>query len=146
MSGQPNRGMEGVMATAAQELAVHEKKELVSKEEKTVPGRYYIPYTDIHETDEALTVVMEMPGVEKKDINVSLENDVLRVDGQIDFGKKYEGMEPVYTEYNVGPYTRSFTLSNRIDQEKISAQLEDGVLTLTLPKAKEALLRRISIG
>ena len=134
------------MATAAQELAVHEKKELVSKEEKTVPGRYYIPYTDIHETDEALTVVMEMPGVEKKDINVSLENDVLRVDGQIDFGKKYEGMEPVYTEGNVGPYTRSFTLSNRIDQEKISAQLKDGVLTLTLPKAKEALLRRISIG
>ena len=133
------------MATAAQELAVHEKKELVSKEEKTVPGRYYIPYTDIHETDEALTVVMEMPGVETKDINVSLENDVLRVDGQIDF-TKYEGMEPVYTEYNVGPYTRSFTLSNRIDQEKISAQLEDGVLTLTLPKAKEALQRRISIG
>jgi HSP20 family molecular chaperone IbpA len=84
--------------------------------------------------------------VEKKDINVSLENDVLRVDGQIDFGKKYEGMEPVYTEYNVGPYTRSFTLSNKIDQEKISAQLEDGVLTLTLPKAKEALPRRISIG
>jgi HSP20 family protein len=117
----------------------------VGKEEKTVPGRYYIPYTDIHETDEALTVVMEMPGVEKKDINVSLENDVLRVDGQIDFAK-YEGMEPVYTEYNVGPYTRSFTLSNKIDQEKISAQLEDGVLTLTLPKAKEALPRRISIG
>jgi HSP20 family protein len=145
MSGQPNRGTEGVMATAAQELAVHEKKELVSKEEKTVPGRYYIPYTDIHETDEALTVVMEMPGVETKDINVSLENDVLRVDGQIDFAK-YEGMEPVYTEYNVGPYTRSFTLSNKIDQEKISAQLEDGVLTLTLPKAKEALPRRISIG
>jgi HSP20 family protein len=67
------------------------------------------------------------------------------VDGQIDFAK-YESMEPVYTEYNVGPYTRSFTLSNKIDQEKISAQLEDGVLTLTLPKAKEALLRRISIG
>ena len=133
------------MATAAQELAVHEKKELVSKDEKTVPGRYYIPYTDIHETDEALMVVMEMPGVETKDINVSLENDVLRVDGQIDFAK-YEGMEPVYTEYNVGPYTRSFTLSNRIDQEKISAHLEDGVLTLTLPKAKEAPPRRISVG
>ena len=117
----------------------------MSKEEKTVPGRYYVPYTDIHETDDALTVVMEMPGVEKKDINVALENDVLRVDGQIDFAK-YEGMEPVYTEYNVGHYTRSFTLSNKIDQGQISAQLEDGVLTLTLPKAKEALQRRISIG
>ena len=137
--------MEGVRATAAQEVAVHEKKELVSKEEKTVSGRYYVPYTDIHETDEALNVVMEMPGVEKTKINVSLESDVLKVDGQIDFSK-YEGMEPVYTEYNVGHYTRSFTLSSKIDQEKISAQLEDGVLTLTLPKTKQALLRRISIG
>ena len=88
---------------------------------------------------------MEMPGVEKNDINVALENDVLRVDGQIDFSK-YEGMEPVYTEYNVGHYTRSFTLSSKIDQERISAQLDDGVLTLTLPKAKEAQPRRISIG
>ncbi len=91
-----------------------------------------------------LTVVMEMPGVEKKDLGVSLENDVLRVDGRIDFSK-YEGMEPVYTEYNIGHYTRSFTLSNKIDQEKISAQLEDGVLTLTLPKGKDALPRQIAI-
>ena len=130
---------------AAQELAVHEKKELVSKEEKTIPGRYYIPYTDIHETEDALTVVMEMPGVDKKDLNIALEKDVLRVDGQIDF-TQYEGMEPVYTEYNVGHYTRSFTLSNKIEQARISAQLEDGVLTLTLPKTKEAQPRRISIG
>ena len=88
---------------------------------------------------------MEMPGVEKKNLDVALEHDVLRVDGRIDFSK-YDGMEPVYTEYNVGHYTRSFTLSNKIDQEQISAQLEDGVLTLTLPKAKEAQPRRISIG
>jgi HSP20 family protein len=67
------------------------------------------------------------------------------VDGQIDF-TKYEGMEPVYTEYNVGHYTRSFTLSNKIEQERISAELGDGVLTLTLPKTKEAQSRRISIG
>jgi HSP20 family molecular chaperone IbpA len=128
-----------------QELAVREKKELVSKDEKTVPGRYYVPYTDIYETDEALTVVLEMPGVEKKDLGITLENDVLRVQGQIDFSK-YEGMDPVYTEYNVGHYTRSFTLSNKVDQERIAAQLDDGVLTLTLPKAKEAQTRRISIG
>ena len=132
------------MATA-QELALRDKKELVSKDEKTVPGRYYVPYADIYETEEALCVVMEMPGVENKDLNVALENDALRVDGQIDFSK-YEGMEPVYTEYNVGHYTRSFTLSNKVDQERISAQLDDGVLTLTLPKSKEAQPRRISIG
>ena len=128
-----------------QELAVRDKKELVTKEEKTVPGRYYVPYADIYETDDALCVVMEMPGVEKKDLNVALENSVLRVDGQINFSK-YEGMEPVYTEYNIGHYLRSFTLSNKVDQEQISAQLDDGVLTLTLPKAKEAQPRRISVG
>jgi len=132
------------MATA-QELAVRDKKELASKDEKTVPGRYYSPYADIFETDDALRVVMEMPGVEKKDLGVALENDVLRVDGKIDFAK-YEGMEPVYTEYNVGHYARSFTLSGKIDQERISAQLEDGVLTLTLPKAKETQARKIAIG
>ncbi len=131
--------------SGTQEVAVREKKELVGKEEKTVPGRYYVPFADIYETDDALRVVMEIPGVERKDVNVALENDVLRVDARIDFSK-YEGMEPVYTEYNVGHYTRSFTLSNKIDQEQISAQLEDGVLTLTLPKAKEAQPRRIQIG
>ncbi len=129
----------------SQELTVRDKKELVSKEEKTTPGRYYVPYADIYETDEALSVVMEMPGVEKKDLDVALENNVLRVDGRIDFSK-YEGMEPVYTEYNVGHYTRSFTLSNRIDQDRISARLDDGVLTLTLPKAEDAQPKRIAIS
>ena len=88
---------------------------------------------------------MEMPGVEKKDLNIALENDVLKVDGRIDFSK-YENMEPVYSEYNVGHYARSFTLSNKVDQDKISANLEDGVLTLTLPKAKAAQPRKIAIG
>ena len=128
-----------------QEMAVREKKELVSKEEKTVPGRYYVPSADIYETEDALAVVMEMPGVEKKDLSVALENDVLSVDGRIDFNK-YKDMEPVYTEYNVGHYARSFALSNKVDQEKISANLEDGVLTLTLPKARHAQPRKIAIG
>ncbi len=65
---------------------------------------------------------MEMPGVEKKDLDAGLENDVLRVDGRIDFSK-YEGMEPLYTEYNVGHYTRSFGLWSKIDRDGISAQL-----------------------
>jgi HSP20 family protein len=143
MSEQTSRPTEDTMATA-QDLAVRDKKELVTKEEKTVPGRYYVPYADIYETDEALSVVMEMPGVERKDIDVALENNVLRIDGRIDF-TKYEGMEPVYAEYNVGHYTRSFTLSNKIDQDTISAQLNEGVLTLTLPKTTEVQARRISI-
>ena len=130
---------------ASQALEVQEKKEVVSKDEKTVPARYYVPPTDIFETEDALTVVMELPGVEKQSIQVNVENDVLRVDARIDFGK-YEGLEPLYTEYNVGHFARSFTLSNKIDQQQISAELQDGVLTLTLKKAKEAQPRQIAIN
>jgi HSP20 family molecular chaperone IbpA len=136
--------MEVTMARA-QELAVQEKKALASKEESTVPARYYMPYTDIYETDDGLTVVMEVPGVEKKDVKVDIEDDVLRVEAQIDF-KKYSGLDPLYTEYNVGHFQRSFTLGSKIDRDKISAQLDDGVLTLTLKKTKEATPRSISIS
>src|SRR5437764_15216877 len=133
------------MAESTQELEVREKKELVSKDEKTVPDRYFVPSTDIHETEDALVVVMEVPGVEKKDLAVELENDVLRIDARIDPGK-YEGLQPLYTKYNIGHFARSFTRSSKIDQQQISAQLEDGVLTLTLKKTREAAPRRIEIG
>jgi HSP20 family protein len=129
----------------SQALESQEKKELVSKEEKTVPGRYFVPNTDIFETEDALVVVMEIPGVEKKDVEINLENASLRVEARIDYGK-YEGLDPLYTEYNVGHFTRAFALSNQIDREKIGAELDDGVLTLTLKKAKEAMPRRIAIG
>jgi HSP20 family protein len=138
-------GNGGEEMAASQALEVQEKKELVSKDEKTVPARYYVPPTDILETEDALTVVMELPGVEKQAIDVHVENDVLRVDARIDFAK-YEGLDPLYTEYNIGHFARSFTLSNKIDQQQISAQLDDGVLTLTLKKAKEALPRQIAIN
>jgi HSP20 family protein len=128
----------------AQELAVREKQELATKEEKTTPGRYFVPAADIFETDDALTVILEMPGVQKHNVNVALENDVLRVDGQVEFSN-YKDMEPVYTEYNIGHFSRGFTLSNKIDQGKISAQLDSGVLTLTLPKARDAMPRRITL-
>jgi len=130
---------------APQELAVQQKKELTPKEEKTVPARYFIPLTDIYETDDALTLVMEMPGVERKGVDVKLENDVLQVEGRIDFAK-YDGFEPVYSEYNVGHFTRAFTLSNKIDQDGINADLQDGILTVTLRKAKQAMPKRITVN
>ena len=134
------------MATPkGQSLEVQEKKELAEKEEKTTPARYYIPDTDIYETDDALTVVLEMPGVDKDNVEIGLEEDVLTIEGRIDFAK-YESMQPVYTEYNVGHYTRKFSVGSKIDQDKISAEIEDGVLTLHLPKAEESKPRRIKIN
>jgi len=131
--------------SGSQELSVREKQELAKKEEKTTPGRYFVPAADIFETEQCLTVVMEMPGVKKDHLNIEIEEDVLRIEGQLDFSA-YEGMDPVYTEYNIGHYARGFTLSGKIDRESISARLDDGVLTLILPKAKEAMPQRITIN
>jgi HSP20 family molecular chaperone IbpA len=130
---------------ANQSLEVQQKKELVAKGEKTVPTRYYVPSTDIYETDDALKVVMEVPGVDRKNIDIKLEDDELRIDARIDFAN-YEGMEPLYTEYNVGHFSRSFSLSQSIDQKDIGASLNDGVLTITLRKVERAKPRRIEIG
>jgi HSP20 family protein len=132
------------MATG-QELQAQKKRELEKKEETTIPARIFVPTTDIYETDGSLTVVMEMPGVDKKDVELRLEDDVLKVDGRLDFSK-YQGLQPVYTEYNIGHYSRSFTLSRKIDQSKISAEMNDGVLSLILPKVEEAKPRTIQVG
>lgn len=133
------------MSKSSQALSVQEKKEVATAGEKTIPARYFTPAADIYENDETLTVVMEVPGVEKKDLDIHLENDLLRIEGRIDF-KKYDGLDPLYSEYNVGHFARSFNLSSQIDAKRIAASLEDGVLTLTLPKAEEARPRRIPIG
>jgi HSP20 family protein len=135
----------GASAMTQQELQVQQKREVEKKQESTIPARTYLPVTDIFETEQALTVVMEMPGVDKQNVEVTVENDLLTVGGRIDFSK-YESLQPVYTEYNVGHYARSFQLSNRIDQGKISADLKDGVMTLVLPKAEEAKPRKIKVS
>jgi HSP20 family protein len=135
--------MEGAMASK-QELQVQQKRQIEDKEEATIPARVFLPNTDIYETEDALNVIMEMPGVEKSNVEVGIEDGMLKVYGRIDFSK-YEGLQPVYTEYNIGHYARSFRLSSKIDQAKIGAQMSDGVLSLVLPKVEEAKPRVISV-
>lgn len=127
-----------------QELQVQQKREVDKAQEPTTPMRAFLPTTDIFENDDALTVVLEMPGVDKSNIDVDIENGVLTVEGRINFDN-YKGMQPIYSEYNVGPYRRSFRISNRVDQDKIKAEMRDGVITLVLPKAEEAKPRRIEV-
>jgi HSP20 family protein len=129
----------------SQELQVQQKREVEKKTEGTTPGRTFVPVTDIFETPEALTVVLEMPGVDRNSIEASVEDDIVTIEGRIDFSK-YEGMQPVYTEYNVGHYARSFQISNRVDQSKISAQMKDGVVTIVLPKSEQAKPRKIQVS
>ena len=129
----------------SQELQVQQKREVEKKTEGTTPGRVFVPVTDIFETPEALTVALEMPGVDRNSLEARVEDNVVTIEGRIDFGK-YDGMQPVYTEYIVGHYARSFEISNKIDQSKISAQMKDGVVTIVLPKAEQAKPRKIEVG
>jgi HSP20 family protein len=129
----------------SQELQVQQKREVEKKTEGTTPGRVFVPVTDIFETPEALTVALEMPGVDRNSLEARVEDNVVTIEGRIDFAK-YDGMQPVYTEYIVGHYARSFEISNKIDQSKISAQMKDGVVTIVLPKAEQAKPRKIEVG
>jgi len=127
-----------------QELQVQQKRELEKKEESMIPARVFLPTADIYETNDALNVVLEMPGVDKNSVDIRVEDGVLKIEGRLDFSK-YQGLQPLYTEYNVGHYSRSFRLSSKIDQNKIAAELNDGVLSLVLPKVEEAKPRTIQV-
>ena len=116
-----------------QELQVQQKREVEKRQETTVPARAFLPAADIYETPNELKVILEMPGVDKSNVDVRVDT----VEGRLDFSK-YRELQPLYTEYNIGHYSRSFRLSTKIDQSKIGAEMKDGVLTLALPKVAEA--------
>ena len=130
---------------STQELQVQKKRELENKEETTIPARMFVPAADIFEGENDLTVILEMPGVEKGNVDIRVEDGVLNVEGRLDL-TKYQGLQPLYTEYNIGHYSRSFRLSNQVDQNKIAAEMKDGVLSLKLPKVQEAKPRSIQVS
>ncbi|MFZ0425064.1 MAG: Hsp20/alpha crystallin family protein [Xanthobacteraceae bacterium] len=130
--------------TSTQELQVQKKRELENKQETTIPARMFVPVSDIYEAENELMVVLEMPGVEKSNVAVHVEDGVLNVEGRLDL-TKYQGLRPLYTEYNIGHYSRSFRLSSKIDQNQIAAEMKDGTLSLRLPKIEEAKPRTIQI-
>jgi len=127
----------------SKEMQVKEKQE-VAAPEQTVPGPYYTPAVDIFETEQAITLLADLPGVKAEGLTVDLRDNVLTLTGEIaPFENAYE--EDLMVEYDVGKYFRQFTISDAINQEKIEANLNDGVLRLTLPKAEKAQPRKIAV-
>jgi HSP20 family protein len=116
-----------------------------SHDEHTRPGRTYVPSVDIYETLDSLWLRADMPGVDENSLEVNVENGLFSIEGWVSV-KEYENLQPVYTEYNIGNYSRRFTLSNEIDTNRITAKMVNGVLELELPKAEKAKPRQITIS
>lgn len=102
------------------------------------------PATDIYETDHALVVVVDMPGVDERHLEVTLENQVLTLSGRAE-GLPGAERELLYREFGPAEFRRTFTVQDDIDREKITARLKNGVLRVTLPKAARAQPRRIAV-
>jgi HSP20 family protein len=128
----------------AKELKVKEKQELTSKGEQTKPGPVYTPDVDIFETEKEITLLADMPGVKIGDLTIDLRDDVLTLTGEAESNGEFTE-EPILIEYGVGKYYRQFTLSEVINQTKISAELKNGVLRLVLPKVEKATPRKIRV-
>ncbi len=132
------------MSDILSEIKAREKKEVAGKAEQTKPGPVFTPSVDIFETETALTVLADLPGVTPENIDIDLHDDVLSLVGHIKEDPE-PGENVLLKEYEVGQYIRKFTLSEVIDQEKIQAELADGVLRLTLPKVEKAKPRKIQV-
>ncbi len=132
------------MAAQTQDIQAREKQEVNSTSEQTTPGRVYSPSVDIFEDDQALTIVADMPGVQSEDVTIDLREDVLTLTGVPSFSIPGEE-ESILQEFDLGKYFRQFTLSEVIDQEKIQANLNHGVLRVTLPKVGPAKPRKVQI-
>ena len=130
--------------TESRALQAKEKSALRSTVEETKPGPIFTPAVDIFETDKALTLLADMPGVKTKDLTIDLREGILTLSTHVSPPETPEEMD-VLREYQTGNYYRKFNLSDIIDQSKIKAELIDGVLRLTLPKFEAAAPRKIEV-
>jgi len=103
------------------------------------------PAVDIYEDAASIVLRADLPGVSRERLDVRMDGDTLSIEGQSQIDMP-EGMEALYADVTCTRYRRSFTLSRELDAERVSAEMKDGVLTLTLPKRAEVRPRKIEIG
>ena len=115
------------------------KSTLATREE----SRYMVPPVDIYETDHALAVIADLPGVRKDDVDIRVDQGILTIKGKV---KYTPPKELVRGEFSLLDFFRQFQLSDEVNQEKISAESKNGVLTITLPKAEKAKPRQIIVA
>ena len=126
------------------ELQVKEKQEISSSAEQTKPGLVFTPEVDIYETETEIILLADLPGVKPENLDIDLRENTLTITGEVD--PAYTDEEEIFIEYETGKYYRQFSISQIIDQDKIDAELKDGVLRLHMPKAQKAVPKKIAIN
>ena len=128
----------------SKDIKVKEKQELSTPAEQTTPGPMFTPVVDIFETEKAITLLADLPGVKPEKLTIDLRDNILTITGDV-VATGTADEEDVIIEYETGRFFRQFTLSEVIDQNKIEAGLTEGVLRLNLPKVEKASPRKIAI-
>jgi HSP20 family molecular chaperone IbpA len=127
------------------EPTVHKQESATPQGSERIQSRkVYVPLVDIVETNGALVLVSDMPGVDQNGVDVVIEKNMLMIRGKVD-GQIPAGFKLTYEEYGIGDYERTFTLPNEIDRDAVEATMKDGVLKLTLPKVKQAAPRKVAV-
>ncbi|MBN2791598.1 MAG: Hsp20/alpha crystallin family protein [Desulfuromonadales bacterium] len=127
---------------ATQEMVERQETTPAQREETRTIGRVMTPAVDIFESDDSLTLMADMPGVAKEDLNINLEKGILTINGEV---KLERPGKIILREFMPSAYYRQFKLSEHIDAEKSTAELVNGVLTLHIPKAESAKPKKIEI-
>jgi HSP20 family molecular chaperone IbpA len=120
-------------------------KPVVQKAAGAETNRTVLPLVDVFEDEAGITLVADMPGVPKDQLELKVEGDTLWVDGTAQPPTPH-GLEPLYAEWRAAHFQRKFTLSRELDSARIDANLKDGVLTLRIPKQVHAQPRRIAVN
>jgi HSP20 family protein len=111
-----------------------------------VSNRSWVPPVDIQETGDGYRLQAELPGLTRDDINITLENNVLRLSGERKFERDARKESFQRIERTYGAFSRAFALPQQVNPEGVQASFENGVLTITVPKAEQAKPRKIAIS
>jgi len=114
-------------------------------DENDLIGSSWSPSVDIYETDNALILTAEVPGLQEKDIEIQIEDNTLSIKGERQFAKETKKENYHRVERSYGSFCRSFSLPGYIDQEKIKAEHENGILKILMPKKKELKPKTVKI-
>lgn len=123
------------------EMKTRESSEMQTRSEQDV---YLLPAVDIYEDSGGITLKADLPGVSHDRLEIQVEGNNLAIEGQAAI-EMPEGMESLHADIGTTRYRRSFTLSNELETDKVSAEMKDGVLTLQLPKRAELQPRKIEV-